>query len=81
MVNCKVLCAELVISQDLKWQLWDILLKTFLAKQQYIGVRNVKHHCALPHVLSFITQLLTFLECIYRADSLVIHMNEEFMET
>ena len=54
--------------------------QTFLAKQQYIGARNVKHHCALCHVSSFITQLLTFVEYVYCTESLVIHMNEEFTE-
>ena len=69
MANYKVFYAELVISQGLKLRLLVTCLKMSLTKQQYTGARNAKHHYALPHVLKFTTQQLTFIECLYYTDS------------
>ena len=69
MANYKVFYAELVISRGLKLRQLVMRLKISLAKQQYTGARNAKHHYALPHVLKFTTQQLTFIECHYYADS------------
>ena len=69
MANYKVFYAELVISRGLKLRLLVTCLKISLVKQQYTGARNAKHHYALPHVLKFPTQQLTFVECLNYADS------------
>ena len=53
MANYKVFYAELVISRGLKLRQLATRLKISLAKQQYTGARNAKHHYALPHVLKF----------------------------
>ena len=56
-----------------------MLLKTSLENQQYTGVRIAIHHCALHHVLKFITQKLTSVECPYCVDFRQISLNRKYI--